>query len=75
MIHNSQAVEPGWVPSTDEPEYIDEFYSVINDNITSFAEKMNGSREHHIKQNKPDSERQTSHIFSHTQNLDFFLET
>ena len=25
---------------------------------------------HHVKQNKPDSGRQISHIFSHTQNLD-----
>jgi hypothetical protein len=32
---------------------------------------MDGSRDHHVKQSKPDSERQISHAFSHMENLDF----
>jgi hypothetical protein len=31
---------------------------------------MNGTSEHYVKQNKPGSERQISHVFSHIQNLD-----
>jgi hypothetical protein len=30
---------------------------------------MDGTGEHHVMQNKPDSERQTPNIFSHIQNL------
>jgi hypothetical protein len=30
---------------------------------------MDGTRYHHVKQNKPGSERQTSHIFSHISKL------
>jgi hypothetical protein len=31
---------------------------------------MDRTGEHHIKRNKPDSERQMSHVFSHMENLD-----
>jgi hypothetical protein len=31
---------------------------------------MGGSRDHQIKQNNPDSQRQTLQIYSHMQNLD-----
>jgi hypothetical protein len=31
--------------------------------------KMNGTRDHHLKWNKPDSGRQIPHAFSHMQNL------
>jgi hypothetical protein len=30
---------------------------------------MDGTRDHHIKQNKPDSERQIPHVFFHMWNL------
>jgi hypothetical protein len=33
--------------------------------------KMDGTGSHHIKQNKPDSERQISHAFCHTQKLKY----
>jgi hypothetical protein len=36
--------------------------------------KMYGTRDHHVKQNKQDSERQILHVFSHMQNLDFKKE-
>jgi hypothetical protein len=32
--------------------------------------KMEGTGDHYVKQNKPDSERWVFHIFSHTQNTD-----
>jgi hypothetical protein len=32
---------------------------------------MDGNRNHHVKQNKPDPEKQISHVFSHMQSLDF----
>jgi hypothetical protein len=32
--------------------------------------KMDRTRDHHVKQNKSDSERQVSHVFSHMQSLD-----
>jgi hypothetical protein len=31
---------------------------------------MDGSRDHHVKQSKPGSERQISHIFFHVWDLD-----
>jgi hypothetical protein len=31
---------------------------------------MEGTGDHHVKQNKPDSQTQVSHVFSHVQNLD-----
>jgi hypothetical protein len=31
--------------------------------------KMDGTEDHHVKQNKPDSERQVSHVFSHMWNV------
>jgi ATP-dependent RNA circularization protein (DNA/RNA ligase family) len=31
--------------------------------------KMDGTENHYVKQNKPDSEKQVSHIFSHMQSL------
>jgi hypothetical protein len=31
---------------------------------------MNGTGDHHVKCNKPKSERQISHVFAHMQNLD-----
>jgi hypothetical protein len=37
-----------------------EYYSVIKKN-----EKMDGTEDHHVKQNKPDSEIQTLRVFSH----------
>jgi hypothetical protein len=33
--------------------------------------KMDGTEDYHAKKNKPDSERQTSIIFSYMQDLDF----
>jgi hypothetical protein len=33
--------------------------------------KMDATREHHVKQNKADSERQILNVFSHMQNVDF----
>jgi hypothetical protein len=48
-----------------------EYYSTINDNK---PRKIDGTVDYHIKQNKPDSERQISHIASHICNLDFFLK-
>jgi hypothetical protein len=37
--------------------------------------KVDGTGDHHINQNKPDTERQTLHVFSHMHNLDIFLKT
>jgi hypothetical protein len=34
------------------------------------CKKMNGTRDHHVKQNKLDLERQISPIFFHMQNLE-----
>jgi hypothetical protein len=34
---------------------------------------MSGTRDHHIKWNKPDSERQISHIFAQMWNLDIHM--
>jgi hypothetical protein len=33
----------------------------------SFARKMDGTGDHHVKQNKPDGERQISHILSYAE--------
>jgi hypothetical protein len=46
------------------------YYLAIKKNqIMSFCRKMDGSEGHHIKWNKPDSERQVSHVFSQMWNL------
>jgi hypothetical protein len=43
-----------------------EYYSAIKKNeIMSFVGKMAIIGDHHVKQNMPDSERQTPHVFSH----------
>jgi hypothetical protein len=48
-----------------------EYYSAIKKNRSmSVAGKMDENGDHNIKQNKPDSERQLLHIFSHAWNLD-----
>jgi hypothetical protein len=35
---------------------------------------MDGTRKHHVKQNKPDSEREVLHFFLSYINLDFFKD-
>jgi hypothetical protein len=35
---------------------------------------MDGTANHHVKQNKPDLERQILHVLSQMQNLDFFFK-
>jgi hypothetical protein len=41
------------------------FYSVIKKNeIMLFVGKMDGIGDHHVKGNKPDSERQLSNVFA-----------
>jgi hypothetical protein len=32
--------------------------------------KMDGTRDHHVEQGKPNSKSQISHVFAHKQNLD-----
>jgi hypothetical protein len=32
--------------------------------------QKNGARDYHVKQNKPDSERQMSHVFAYMQSVD-----
>jgi hypothetical protein len=42
------------------------YYSAIKQNeIMLFAEKMDETGSHHVKQNKPDLQRQIPHVFSH----------
>jgi hypothetical protein len=49
--------------------YTMEYYSAIKRNeIMSFG-KMDGTEDHHVSWNKPDSERQILHILSHMWNL------
>jgi hypothetical protein len=51
-----------------------EFYSSIKKNDTVICRKMDGTGDHHIKQNKSDLERQTSHVFSHVRSRLFFKD-
>jgi hypothetical protein len=44
-----------------------EFYSAIEKNTTGICRKMAGTREHHVTWNKPDSERQMSHVLSYAE--------
>ena len=53
-------------------KFTTEYYSTVKKNeIMSFA--MDGTRVHLIKSNRPDSERQVSHIFLHIQNTHICL--
>lgn len=36
---------------------------------------MDVTRDHHVKENKPDSRKQVSDIFCHMQSLDFFFKS
>lgn len=45
--------------------YITETYSVIRKNKIMSVTRNGCSKDHHIKQNASDTERQTSHVFSH----------
>jgi hypothetical protein len=46
--------------------YTMEYYSAIKKKeIMSFSGKMDGTGDHYVKNNKPDSSRQISHIFFH----------
>jgi hypothetical protein len=48
-----------------------EYYSAIKKNkIVVFAEKWMELGDHHVKQSKPGSEGQRSHVLSHMWNLD-----
>jgi hypothetical protein len=42
----------------------------FSDNKQIAHSEMNGSRDHHVKQNQPGSEGQMSYAFSHVHNLD-----
>jgi hypothetical protein len=42
-----------------------EYYSATKKNEIVTCMKIDGTGDHHVKQNKPDSERQILHILSH----------
>jgi hypothetical protein len=45
--------------------YIMDFYSAVEKEIMLFSEKMDWDINDHVKQNKTNSEKQVSHVFSH----------
>jgi hypothetical protein len=62
-------------PSTDEwikkmwHTYPVKYYSVIKKMELHLCRKMDWTRDHQVKQNKPDEERQIAYVLSHMQNL------
>jgi hypothetical protein len=46
------------------------YFAAIKNNVTSFVEKTDGTG-HHVKQNKPDSEKQISNVSFHMETLHF----
>jgi hypothetical protein len=48
-----------------------EYYSAIKKIKLCHLQKMDRTGDHNVKQNKPDSDSQISHVLSHIWNLDF----
>ena len=52
------------------------FYSAVNKRMKSHScQENDGSRDHHVKQNKPDSGRQILHDFFPAQILEYICES